>query len=180
MKTLTEQDKLVADYLAQRGIKSYSAFYAGKFTDDNWNADLWRITFTANNGKTFSTDFKTGLGHRIEQATFNGFNGNDKKYIAEIKSITGLEYVTHKTGEHGKRFEMRAVVPTQASVLYCLLSDMQCSEYGFTDFCANLGYDEDSRKALECFLQCDKTGSELKRFFGSETIEHLKQLLEDY
>jgi hypothetical protein len=180
MKKLPEQDKLVAEYLLQRGIKSYSVFYAGKFNDGSWNADLWRITFTANNGKTFSTDFKTGLGHRIEQTNFSSFSVNDRKYITEVKTITGMDNVTHKTGEFGKQNELRAVAPTQASVLYCLLSDMQSAEYGYVDFCSNFGYDEDSRKALETYLACEKIGLELKRFFSLETIQHLQTLLEDY
>lgn len=179
MKTLPEQDQLVADYLKQLSV-SYSAHYCGKFNDDGWNADLWRVTFTAANGKQFSTDFKTGIGHRIELASFSGFSKHDKKFIAEVKAVTYLEKVTFETGATGKRFAMRAVVPTQANVLYCLLSDMQCVEYGYGDFCANLGYDEDSRKALETFLSCDKIGSELKQFFSRETIETLQTMLEDY
>lgn len=42
--------------------------------------------------------------------------------------------------------------PSPAAVLYCLLSDAAAGSELFADFCAELGYDEDSRRALAILL----------------------------
>lgn len=44
--------------------------------------------------------------------------------------------------------------PDLEGVLECLASDVSCSQYTFSEFCSNLGYDEDSRKAEKIYLAC--------------------------
>lgn len=58
--------------------------------------------------------------------------------------------------------------PTAHGTLECLLSDAQAGEQSFEDFCAELGYDNDSRKAEQIHRQCQKTTIALKRLLGSD------------
>lgn len=58
--------------------------------------------------------------------------------------------------------------PTAYSILCCLLSDARCSEYKFVEFCAELGYDEDSRKAYRSWKECRKIYSNLLRLLGDD------------
>lgn len=44
--------------------------------------------------------------------------------------------------------------PDLEGVLECLASDVSCSQDTFSEFCSNLGYDEDSRKAEKIYLAC--------------------------
>lgn len=67
-------------------------------------------------------------------------------------------------------------MPTLADVLDCLATDAQCGSETFEDFCANLGYDNDSIKALNTFNAISKQSKELKELLGNDAY---KALLED-
>ena len=56
--------------------------------------------------------------------------------------------------------------PTLESVLNCLISDSTCGET-FQEFCDNLGYDNDSRKAEKTFNTILKQTSKLKKLLGN-------------
>jgi hypothetical protein len=56
--------------------------------------------------------------------------------------------------------------PTAADVLDCLLSDAQMGTGTFEDFCADLGYDTDSRKAFDTWQACERIAKSLPRFLG--------------
>lgn len=58
------------------------------------------------------------------------------------------------------------------SVLSCISSDYYCPDT-FEDFCAEFGYEEDSRKALETFQEASKHATELQCIFTEEEIECL-------
>jgi hypothetical protein len=58
--------------------------------------------------------------------------------------------------------------PTAADVLYCLASDARCGEDTFEDFCGNLGYDLDSRKAEATWKTCQAMAPRLRRFLVDE------------
>jgi len=60
--------------------------------------------------------------------------------------------------------------PETWDVVYCLLSDARCVYWGetFEDFCDNLGYDHDSRKAWSIYQQVIKQSKELRRLLGDD------------
>lgn len=57
--------------------------------------------------------------------------------------------------------------PTAGEVLECLVLDAGCGEDDYADFCASLGYDEDSRKALAMWHACRKTREDLENWAGN-------------
>ena len=57
--------------------------------------------------------------------------------------------------------------PTLESVLSCLISDSYCGG-SFQDFCDNLGYDNDSRKAEKTFKATLKQTSKLKKLLDNK------------
>ena len=65
-------------------------------------------------------------------------------------------------------------------MLHSVVMDSSADNEPFGDWCSNLGYEEDSRKALEIYLLC-QTQSQMfrKAFDHAERIE-LAELLEDY
>lgn len=65
----------------------------------------------------------------------------------------------------------RPTPPKAADVLSNLISDAECSDQSFADFCAELGYDEDSRRALETYLACQNAGREVRRLLGARYAE---------
>lgn len=66
--------------------------------------------------------------------------------------------------------------PKHDEVLYCLLGDEGCAKDTFPDFCANFGYDVDSRKALETYLACQENGRKLRKALGKEYDEVKKRI----
>lgn len=58
--------------------------------------------------------------------------------------------------------------PTAEGCLECLLSDAASGDSTFEDFCAELGYDQDSRKAERVWKACKQTRSRLERLLGAD------------
>jgi len=67
--------------------------------------------------------------------------------------------------------------PTAADVIACLVSDACAGRQSFEDFCADFGYDTDSRKAEATWKGCKSMSHKLARFLGAtqsafESAEH--------
>lgn len=60
--------------------------------------------------------------------------------------------------------------PRTEEVLSCLLSDASCAQEDFAEWCSNLGYDEDSRKAERTYFACRDIATKLEAFLGSELV----------
>jgi hypothetical protein len=58
--------------------------------------------------------------------------------------------------------------PDANSVMACLVSDAMMSGYTFEDFCSELGYDSDSRRAEQIWKACRKIDEQLHRLFGAD------------
>ena len=71
--------------------------------------------------------------------------------------------------EHGVKTE-RAY-----SVLACISNDCTCPET-FEDFCADYGYDTDSRTAYRTFKRCAAFGKRLRAFFTEKEIAALHEI----
>lgn len=66
--------------------------------------------------------------------------------------------------------------PSAYSVLACISGDVNCPET-FEDFCAECGYDEDSRKAFAKFERCAEFARELRAFFSDEEQAALSEII---
>lgn len=109
--------------------------------DKRWAHFAWRVTLKLGE-RSHETAYKTGIGHV------------NKKCPGHYSENAWLS--NPKTPK----------IPSAADVLASLLSDAQCAEGTFENFCSNLGYDTDSRKALDTYLACQATGTEMRRFLG--------------
>lgn len=58
--------------------------------------------------------------------------------------------------------------PTAADVLSCLLMDARAAGSTFEDWCADLGYDSDSRKAERVWDACRKIAPKVQAFCGDD------------
>ena len=63
--------------------------------------------------------------------------------------------------------------PKLDEVLNCLASDCSGVENDFEDFCSELGYDTDSRKAERIFKTCKAQAVKLEEFLGTEAFQQL-------
>lgn len=69
--------------------------------------------------------------------------------------------------------------PDVCDVLACLLRDAECGAQSFADFCADLGYSEDSRSAEKMWKSCKVTAVGLARLFDSGELADLRELFAD-
>ena len=65
--------------------------------------------------------------------------------------------------------------PTASDVLECLASDASGVDnaQSFDDWCAEYGYDNDSRKAEKTYKTCQRQADNLRNFLGNENFETL-------
>jgi len=80
----------------------------------------------------------------------------------------------------GHRKGGKPAEPTAASVLYSLILDAQGAEQPFDYWCADYGYDQDSRKALATYDACCAIRRQVNAFFTRDEREQLRAMLEDY
>lgn len=66
----------------------------------------------------------------------------------------------------GAAYRTKPIAPDATGVLWSLVSDAECvrGDVSFEEFCLNLGYDTDSRKAEKAYLACRRELDELRRF----------------
>lgn len=69
--------------------------------------------------------------------------------------------------------------PELCDVLNCLMRDAECGAQSFEDFCADLGYDTDSRSAEKTWRACKVTAVGLARLFSDGMLRDLRELFED-
>ena len=153
---MNEQDKKAAEYLAAQGV-TFSARLLGENNRDGWTCDEWRVAF-----------------QRVHL---------DSRLPVRDKAALETAYYTG-TGHRAKRTRWdnapRPVAPTAASVLYSLLLDASGADENFHDWCANYGYDTDSRKALATYEACCIIRADVNKFFTAAERAELAAILEDY
>lgn len=145
------QEQLLNDL----GIE-FSSSYHGEV--EKWDTIMDHHLVTLKNtetGKSFSIDYYCGVGHRMD---------NSKSY--KVGSTNGIPTVYY------------VLPPNPLGVLGCIRSDDTRGE-SFEDWCWNFGYDTDSRKALDTYLQCQKNSDGFRRAFPHVTLDEY-QPIEDY
>jgi hypothetical protein len=96
-------------------------------------------------------------------------------YRAKIIAPNGVKIKTPYSQGSGIK-----ETPKIDSIVHCLVLDAGCYECSetFEGFCAEFGYDEDSRKAKKTYKACKKTAERLPDLFG-EDYEQIKELCSD-
>lgn len=118
---------------------------------DNWESFNWTVTI-----KGVECDYSLGLGHcKIATKRPEGYVYKELSHPEIDKKINSLHY------HYIYRLYIR--IPRVRDVLYSLAMDAACARDSFEDFCSNLGYDTDSRRALRIYLDCQESGHKLRR-----------------
>lgn len=140
----SEGIEFVAPYGWRQTAEVRRAFSDAK-ADRVWASDHWNVTLTYHNprgDRSYTVPkYHTGIGHRKVSREAKGY-------------YQGVE--TARKGITAK------------GVLECLFSDASAAFDTFDGWCSDLGYDTDSRKALETYLECQKTAVALRTLFGSD------------
>lgn len=88
-----------------------------------------------------------------------------------------FDFFTHKEIENrnGDKFPER---PTNYDILACIGMDATVPET-FEEFCADFGYDEDSRKAEKTYKQCAAHTKKLRAYFSPEELQMIQNFEND-
>jgi hypothetical protein len=125
----------------------------------------WAVCVTFK-GRLVQTEYTMGAAHRHYR------NGKPIRNTWNDRSIDQIE--------QNKRSKPN--IPTLPDVLSCFVMDAQCVSDGqtFEDFAADLGYEEDSRKAEKAYNGCRDEYFGLLRMCGPALLEKLGELFQDY
>lgn len=82
-------------------------------------------------------------------------------------------FVTYYSLGIGHRNRLGISKPKLNQVLESLIMERDALEYSFEDWCANLGYDNDSIKAKNTYELCQKQTIEFKKFLGDDGFNKL-------
>lgn len=166
----TPAQTAITDLLASNGI-SYAAVLVQKgaidppFGDGKpWEHDSWEVVFSRAGKASLRLPFKTGIGLR------------------KASNLARLQFAgSPKAAFDRRQLEVSAapVAPHAADVLYSVVMDDTRGE-SFRNWCANYGYDDDSRRALNIYETCQRQTDDANAFFGRELFEQIGTLLQDY
>lgn len=93
-------------------------------------------------------------------------------YNPEFTQSTGYTVTLHRKGRRMTvPFYMgiaHTAEPTVRDVMECLASDATSGELSFEEFCRDLGYDEDSRRAERVWKSVVSQTKKLRKFLGED------------
>lgn len=174
METLTNYEVQALDFLKATNTEMTVEFIEnGKhFEDDEHNRDIYKVTFKRGNRK-FSFRFGQSLVNStkiVDMVTGNEYTTDG----GALKSNTRITDMTRCRSALGWELkEVKGTPPTAYDVLACL------EKYGyedFEDFCANCGYDTDSRRAEKIFKAVQKEYDNVCKLWSDEEIEQLREI----
>jgi hypothetical protein len=129
---------------------------------ERWPHFAWRVTLQRG-VESYSSDYRTGIGHA--------------KPMSPNANLNGLTYSAAETKWYNNVKNVNK--PTSADIVYSLISDAQSGSDTFEDFCSNLGYDTDSRKAFDTYLACQGALNGMRRLFR-EHFDAVAEAAQDY
>ena len=125
---------------------------------DEWqdSAHRWLVVI---NGQEFN--YYTGLAYR-EYKNILGLPSKTNKW--QKSDFEKLRYKNlTENGFKNMLHNSEATPPKLEDVLYALTRDADALDMGFEDWAENFGYDVDSRKALQIYLDCQENANKLIR-----------------
>lgn len=138
----------------------------------------WKVTLSRNGVALGPLDYSAGIAHvpGYKQHYANTIDAQADRRQMEQASETGK---TWRKDRGGRTAYLPLPRPLLADVLYSLHMDASAADETFDDWCANYGYDTDSRKAFASYHECVQYGITLKRMLGTDYAT-LATIFQDY
>lgn len=162
--TLSEQEQAVEAWVLAQEI-TYEVRYTGPTERHGWKADSWVFSFKREGWPPLEFEYSTGLGHRTPAPKPTDGGPPPRRNTLMWERLEA---------------QRQPQVPAVAGVLNSLLLDFSSTEQPFEDWCADFGYDSDSRKGLDTYLECQQNGVKLRKLLAGTKSQELEKLLEDY
>lgn len=132
-------------------------------------SSVWAVTVICN-GHSHSIEYTAGCAHR------RYYSG--RRLGKVVKLPYGRKMTNHEIGQLKQTVPIK---PDVVDIVSALVVDAGCVSYHrFEDFCAEFGWDTDSRRAEKCYNACRDTRDALIRMVGSDGLDDLLELFRDY
>ena len=96
---------------------------------------------------------------------------------AHVEPLNDLQRM--RLRNYGDKPVRKPKAPDAATIVHSLLMDSEACEMSHEDWCANCGYEEDSRKGMDIYLACQKSGRIIRSFLGKD-LEAVKEAAQDF
>jgi len=158
-----------------------SACGVRSMNDDSDPMCAWISTFTNRHGHSENFDYFTGYGCGAkwpDRASVSFLLAPDehsvlsmhpgKRHLLKDKAI--LCRIAHKVNFRAKW------KPDPIEILWAIARDGDALELAFDDWCSELGYDCDSRRAEKIYRACQDNALRLRKLLSRDKINSLREL----
>lgn len=150
---------------------------------DDWSCIEYTVQLSRRRQVVWTGEYRLGIGHvKSNPRPFD--MPQERRAIADKLGAPGkwlvpLIQVADVAAELAKR---QKVTPRLNDVTHSLLSDGSAFFDGlrFKEWCADLGYDADSRKAEGIYRACDEIGRSLARHLSRDELAGLREWASSY
>ncbi len=168
MSTYTEQ----ANEFLQKTHATISIEYMGLSVNKNWNEtdcrDLYEVTLSTSKDTVLFNFWDSIRNTKINHMDIDTYA--KKRFKCTYENLT-LQDKTKAQKELAEK--KKEAKPTAYDVLAC----MTTYDPGlFADFCSEFGYNKNSRRALNTYLEVQEEYAKLKKIFTAEQIEELREI----
>jgi hypothetical protein len=173
-KKVSKYEQAAIDFAKKHGVEM-TAEYRGHYKrgDFDFATAVYSITLSRKDKKPYTFDFSTSVNDSYCYHT--GFSGPRKGGIPSGYKLESVNDQVLKNGQcYCKQFTVikRKIAPTMYDILACI----QKNDPGtLHDFCGDMGYDEDSRKAEKIYFDCQNEFSAVRSLF-SDCMEELQEI----
>jgi hypothetical protein len=182
---MTNYEKQATDFLNKTNTTFKAEFLKNDFyfQDDKEKRDIYKITLTREN-RTMSFNF----GNSIVNSGFYVQQGRHRVDLPrEALELSDLAIASPYHKSRIKFPQLRDVLKgwtygdkihrPQAPTPYGVLACLQKYDCGtFEDFCAEFGYDEDSKTAEKIYNACLKEFADVQKMWNDAEIEELQEI----
>lgn len=179
----TEKNTL-KNTLEELGV-TMTAFNPRAEVCDDWPGVRFSIIISRGRS-TFNTAYSMGTGHfpvKDLHASLHHLSARISDGIETLQRIPHTRFLDKSLHADiaAAVQKIKKITPEMDDVMHSLLLDGAAyfDAFSFEEWCAEYGYDTDSRKAESIYRHCDDTGRSLARMFTSAELSQLRDLAND-
>lgn len=170
-------------FLSEMGLSINARFvpFSASRNKNNQNPSLnWKVTlFYKEKPVLKDIDYMAGYAHCPSYKS-GKHKGYDLKLLVKEECETGFKSILMSSLSFVSHDKKKPILPSITDFVYSLLVDSEAIDYTFDDWCANFGYDTDSRSAYSTYEECVQIGIQLRSGIGAKNVELLRDAFQDY
>jgi hypothetical protein len=189
--TMTIQETL--DSLKITVESQFVPFSQSRNKDSEHKSLNWKVTVKRDGHDVVTTDYSAGIahcpGHKLPTpkgwmpSTFRRkvTDLECESGVAQKLSPFGFDSFTPRKVMRDGRSKAMMINPDAESVVWSLVMEYDVLDAGgFEYWCADLGFDTDSRKAESTYKQCLEIALQMRAAFGESGMDQLQTVYVDY